>query len=221
MHGVENKSRTIPFLCYIGCPRFRSETWESTFRRNEFSNRPMRLFIAIPLAGKVLAEIAALVAELRRGGEYLRWLEPDAWHITLQFLGNADAKQLECLKASLVEVHAPPAPLRLGALGAFERSGVVFVDVDVRPELAALQQKVVAATAKCGFVPEDRPFHPHITLARAKGHHKLHGLPAPRSLPANPPSFTPFEARDFLLYESFPGEGGSRYEVRARFALGI
>lgn len=178
----------------------------------------MRLFIGIPLADAVRAEIAAAVAELRRGGEVLRWSAPESWHITLQFLGNADAKQLECLKASLREVHSPSFPVRLGALGAFERAGVVFVDVEVRPELAALQRKVLAATAKCGFAPEDRSFHPHITLARAKGRRGLRGVPAPRSRHENPPRFTPFEAREFLLYESFTGEGGSRYEVRARFA---
>lgn len=181
----------------------------------------MRLFIGIPLADVVRAEVAATVAELQRGGEDLRWPAPEAWHITLQFLGNADAKQLECLKASLGEVRSPPAPVQLGALGAFERAGVVFVDVEVRPELAALQQKVIAATAKCGFVPEDRPFHPHITLARAKGRRRLRDIPAPRSRHENPPRFTLFEAREFLLYESFTGQGGSRYEVRARFALAI
>ena len=186
----------------------------------------MRLFIAIPLAGKVLAEIAALVAELKRGGENLRWSTPEAWHITLQFLGNADARQLQCLKASLAGLHSPPALISLGALGTFERAGVLFVGVEVRPELAALQRMVVEATAICGFVPEDRPFHPHITLARAKGHRSFRGLPAPRSLLENPPRFTPpsftqFEAREFLLYESFPGEDGPRYEVRSRFPLAV
>ena len=181
----------------------------------------MRLFIGIPLAGEVLAEIATQVAELQRGGENLRWSAPETWHITLQFLGDADGGQLQRLKASLAELHSPPPPIRLGALGTFERAGVLFVGVDARPELAALQQQVVAATATCGFVPEERPFHPHITLARAKGRRKFRGLPAPRSLRENPPGFTPFEAREFLLYESFPGEDGSRYEVRARFPLAI
>ena len=181
----------------------------------------MRLFIGIPLPDEVRAEVAAAVAQLRRGGEDLRWSAPEAWHITLQFLGNAGAEQFECLKASLGEMHSRPAPVRLGALGTFERVGVVFVDVEVRPELAALQQQVVAATAKCGFMPEDKPFHPHITLARARGRKIFRGLPAPRSWSDHPPQFTPFEAREFLLYESFPGRDGSRYEVRARFTLGI
>lgn len=181
----------------------------------------MRLFVGIPLADAVRAEVAAVVAELRRGQENLRWSSPESWHITLQFLGNAGAKQLDCLKESLAEVRSSSVPVRLGALGSFERAGVVFVDVEVSPELAALRQRVIAATANCGFIPEDRPFHPHIALARAKGRGHFRGLPAPRSWRENPPRFTPSEAREFLLYESFPGGDRSRYEVRARFALGI
>lgn len=185
----------------------------------------MRLFIGIPLPNALRAEIATTVTELRRGGEDLRWSAPEGCHITLQFLGNAGAEQLECLNASLAQVHSPPVPVRLGALGTFERTGVIFVDVLVQPELAALQHRVVEATAKCGFAPgfagDDRPFHPHITLARAKGRGKFRGLPTPRSWRESPPRFTPFEGREFLLYESFTQEGGSRYEVRARFALEI
>jgi RNA 2',3'-cyclic 3'-phosphodiesterase len=180
----------------------------------------MRLFVGIPLPDKTRAEIAAVVAELRRGEEGLRWSAPESWHITLQFLGNGDTQQLECLKARLSDVYSATVPLRLGSLGAFERAGVVFVDVEVRPELAELQQQVVAATMQCGFAPEDRPFRPHITLARTKARKNFRGLPARRPWRENPPRFSPFEAREFLLYESFTGEAGSRYEARARFALG-
>jgi RNA 2',3'-cyclic 3'-phosphodiesterase len=179
----------------------------------------MRLFVGIPLAEEVRAEVAAVVAQLRRGGEELRWTSPEGWHITLQFLGNANAEQLECLKARLGEVRSGPAPVRLGALGAFERAGVVFVDVEVLPELAVLQQRVAAVTWKCGFIAEERAFHPHITLARAKGRTRFRGVPGLRSRNENPPKFSGFEAREFLLYESFTEPAGSRYEERGRFTF--
>jgi 2'-5' RNA ligase len=180
----------------------------------------MRLFVGIPLADQVRDEIAAMVAQLRRPADDLRWTAPEAWHITLQFLGNAGAEQLECLKAQLNDVRSAPVAVQLGAVGAFERAGVVFVDVDPGPELVGLHQQVTAATAKCGFVPEERPFHPHITLARARGRRRFRAVPALRPWRENPPRFTPFPGREVLLYESFTGEGGSRYEVRARFGLG-
>lgn len=181
----------------------------------------MRLFVGIPLPDEVRAELAAVVAQLRRGGEELRWSAPDSWHITLQFLGSANAEQLACLKDRLGELHSVPVPVRVGALGAFERAGVVFVDVEVGAELLALQQSIVAATLQCGFEPEERPFHPHITLARARGRKRFRAVPAPRSWREKPPKFSAFAAKEFLLYESFTEPAGSRYEVRARFPLQI
>ncbi len=73
----------------------------------------MRLFVGIPLADAVARELAAVVGRLRssesaalRGSDGLRWTEPESWHITLQFLGNSTAEQLECLKARLGEVRS-------------------------------------------------------------------------------------------------------------------
>ncbi|HEX8713412.1 MAG TPA: RNA 2',3'-cyclic phosphodiesterase [Terracidiphilus sp.] len=180
----------------------------------------MRLFIAIPLKSDLRTELATVVAQLRRPSDYLRWSQPNGWHITLQFLGNTGADKLDCLTARLSEVHSAAVPVRLGKLGSFDRAGVVYVDVEVTPELAALQQRITAATAQCGFIPEDRPFHPHITLARAKGGSQFRGLPAPRTGRENPPQFSSFAAQEFLLCESFTEREGARYEVRARFALG-
>jgi 2'-5' RNA ligase len=182
----------------------------------------MRLFVGIPLADKVRGEVADAAAQLRRGPgtDDLRWSAAEGWHITLQFLGSARSEQFDCLKTRLAEVRSEPVPVRLGALGSFDRAGVLFVDVEVRPELGALQQQVVAATSKCGFVAEERPFHPHITLARARGQKRFRGVPAPHSWRESPPKFSEFEAREILLYESFTEPAGSRYEVRARFALG-
>jgi 2'-5' RNA ligase len=117
----------------------------------------------------------------------------------------------------LREVSLPPVPIRLDGLGIFDRAGVLFVGVTVTPELLLLHERVTAATKLCGFVPEARPFHPHITLARSKGNRKdLAGLKARMCLQ---PRFTRFIAEEFLLYESFLGPAGARHEVRALFPL--
>jgi len=139
----------------------------------------MRLFIGIPLAPGTAGELAALVSRLRARGSGLRWTRlrwtgPESWHITLQFLGNATQEQLRCLTAHLAGVHCGPVPVELGELGSFDRAGIFFAHVAVTPGLAALQQRVVAATARCGFVAEARPFQPHITLARTTGNEPPH-----------------------------------------------
>jgi len=176
----------------------------------------MRLFIGIPLASAVIDELRAASARLRSNADGLRWTEPVSWHVTLQFLGNTSPEQFACVVARLRSLHAPPVPVCLEELGCFDRAGILFAGIRLTPELLLLHERVVAATQPCGFVPETRPFHPHITLARSKGRHNLDQLKAKIRRPAN---FTRFVAREFLLYESFLSPAGARYEVRERFPL--
>lgn len=179
----------------------------------------MRLFVGIPLAAAVMDELTAAAARLRSKDDALRWAAVESWHITLQFLGNTRPEQYECLIARLSELRSRPVPIRLGELGFFDRAGIFYTGVALSPELVSLQRRVVTATSKCGFVPEARPYHPHITLARARGEGR--GRPL-RSLEAKidrQPSFSPFTAAEFLLYESHLSRTGSIYEVRHRFPL--
>jgi RNA 2',3'-cyclic 3'-phosphodiesterase len=177
----------------------------------------MRLFIGIPLATAVAAELATLRQRLERPGDNLRWSAPESWHITLQFLGATSAAQYECVLAGLGRIHAGPVPVHLEAAGFFHRAGVFHVGVRATPELVALHGAVLSATASCGFEPEDRPYSPHITLARNRGREDGIRALKPRLGPAAElPSFT---ASEFLLYESHLSPQGSRYEIRARFPL--
>jgi 2'-5' RNA ligase len=176
----------------------------------------MRLFVGIPLAATVIDELRAASARLRSEGDGLRWTAPESWHVTLQFLGKTSPEQYDCVVARLRAHHAPPVPICLEELGCFERAGVLIARVRLTPELLLLQERVTAATQPCGFVPETRPFQPHITLARGKGRHNLGHLKAKIRRPIN---FTRFVAREFLLYESFLSPSGAHYEVRERFPL--
>lgn len=179
----------------------------------------MRLFVGIPLAAVVLAELSAVVARLRTGNDGLRWMAAESWHITLQFLGSADPEKYDCVVARLGEVHSRPVPVRLEDLGFFDRAGVFFAGVDLTPELVALAQRVIDATTLCGFEADRRPFHPHITLARAKDLERGKPLRALEARIQRQPAFSRFVATEFLLYESHLSPAGSAYEVRHRFSL--
>jgi RNA 2',3'-cyclic 3'-phosphodiesterase len=175
----------------------------------------MRLFIGIPLASVVVEELASLTERLKSPSDGLRWSAPAGWHITLQFLGKTSTEQYACLVPALREVRFSPFAVQLEAPGFFDRAGVFFAGVGLSPRLVQLQEIVAAATSPCGFVPEDRPYHPHITLARTKAGRPALAVLRPRI--GHVKHFSEFTAREFLLYESFPRPGGSRYEVRARF----
>jgi len=171
------------------------------------------------LSPAVIHELSEISRRLQSGAGGLRWMAPESWHITLQFLGNRSEEQYECAVARLRAIHLPPVSIKLDALGVFDRTGIVFAGVRLSPQLVQLQERVTAATEPCGFVAETRPYQPHITLARSKGklpHQRLNELQTKIN---RQPAFASFVAQEFLLYESFLGPAGSRYEVRQRYPL--
>src|SRR5579863_2310763 len=179
----------------------------------------MRLFIGIPLAVEVTDALERFVRKLRSSEDGLRWSSPESWHITLQFLGETSEATYGCIVERLGDLQSPAVPVRLEGAGFFERAGVFFAGVNVSAEMRALEQRVMAATGQCGFVAEDRPFHPHVILARAKGGNRPKALRQLKQRLSEEPVFPAFIATELLLYQVFLGAGGSRYEVRERFRL--
>jgi RNA 2',3'-cyclic 3'-phosphodiesterase len=179
----------------------------------------MRLFLAIPLAPEVIDGLEQLSRSLRSVDQRLRWTSAESWHITLQFLGETSKERYDCLVPRLREVVSDSLLIQVGDLGFFDRSGVFFADVLVSPGLGQLERSVIRATAKCGCAAEERPFHPHITLARAKGDDRVHALRKLKNSVKSNLAFAPFTATEFLLYESFLDPRGSRYDVRERFPI--
>lgn len=151
----------------------------------------------------------------------LRWSEPEGWHVTLQFLGQVNEERVTCILEKLKTVRAAAVPIRMEGLGFFERAGVFWAGIGLTPELLALQQFVTAAMQNCGFEPEARAYNPHITLARTRGHSGAKALaPLRQAIDQSRINLrAEFVSTEFLLYESFPGPEGSRYEIRERFAL--
>jgi 2'-5' RNA ligase len=181
----------------------------------------MRLFIGIVLAPEAANALRAVRERFAALAADLRWATPESWHVTLQFLGNTSEAQAGCVVEKLAAVQAARVPVRIAGLGFFERAGVFWAGVEPTPELLALEQQVVAATRLCGFVPEARPYNPHITLARVKGRIGAKALaPLKKSVERSKVDVNAeFTAEEFLLYESVPAPEGSRYEVRGRFPL--
>lgn len=181
----------------------------------------MRLFVAIPVPNETTRELAVAVERMKKrpGAEELRWSPPESWHVTLHFLGNAGAEEYGCLVERLRAVRVHPVKIVPENVGAFGRVGILYAGVKGTPELMALQKQVVASTKHCGFAPEDRPYSPHITLARRRGRGGRNGITSAAEKNRELMPFTEFAAHEFALYESFLG-AGARYEIRERFLLG-
>jgi len=177
-----------------------------------------RLFTGIAVDSAQLPSLVRSVTALRTSHPGVRWSDRAGWHLTLQFYGMVDEAREQQLREQLRSVEAGVLDLAVRGMGTFERAGVLWAGVVPSVELQGLQWRVVSAGAACGFVAEERPYSPHITIARRKGRGVRGDFPKDIELDAKR-EFGSFVASEFVLYESVAGPEGSRYEVRDRFPL--
>ncbi|MGH4016701.1 MAG: RNA 2',3'-cyclic phosphodiesterase [Pseudonocardiaceae bacterium] len=129
----------------------------------------MRLFVALTPPGEVVEELRTSTSALRQMAPELRWTRPEQWHLTLAFLGEVDDPVIAELTSRLGRAAArhPPLSLSLGGGGRFGQR-VLWTRVHGdRHGLCRLADSVRAAARRSGLPVEQRPYRPHLTLARA------------------------------------------------------
>jgi 2'-5' RNA ligase len=128
------------------------------------------LFVALVPPADALAELAtALDAVAPAAPPTLRWTPREQWHLTLAFLGNVRAERLPAVHgACAVAAHGRcAAPLQLAGAGRFgDRVLWAGLGGD-RPLLIHLAARLRAALRAGGVEVDERPYRPHLTLARA------------------------------------------------------
>lgn len=133
-----------------------------------------RLFIAAELSEPACAELAAVQSRLQRGNPPVRWVAPEALHLTLRFLGDTDSALLAGIDAAMRTAAggAGAIELRLAGLGAFpslQRPQVLWAGVaGATAALEQLAARIEQALRAAGLPGEQRPFRAHLTLGRVR-----------------------------------------------------
>lgn len=133
-----------------------------------------RTFLAIELPDVARAALTRERDALAREFPAIRWVNPASIHLTLAFLGEIDGEALQAATDAAQEAARTARPFSLaitglGSFGSLRAPRVVWAGVT--GEVAALQRlqaTLVDALARRGFPREERPFSPHLTLARVK-----------------------------------------------------
>jgi 2'-5' RNA ligase len=149
----------------------------------------------------------------------LNWVPAENWHVTVAFLGEVQSRSLARLDAAVAPAAAacPPLSLTLSALEWFPsplKPRLLTLRVDADEALLTLQSDVVAALRREGFHTENRPFRPHLTLARLRGSQKRFNPPALPPIPT-----FDFEPRELLLFESVRAGRAPVYRPLQHFEL--
>jgi 2'-5' RNA ligase len=194
----------------------------------------MRIFIGIDLDPELRGRISRFLEGVQGFAPDARWVRPESLHITLKFIGEQTPERVEAIAERLRRVKGGEFEIRSGGYGFFptaKAARVFWIGIHAGPQLAELAGSIDVATAELGIPREDRPYSPHLTLARAGGRS---GSPKWRKGDAPNATFAVLEkrlaamgeldfgtmtAREFILYQSQLSPKGSQYTKLQRFSL--
>jgi 2'-5' RNA ligase len=188
----------------------------------------MRCFIALcipPEARKALASwtaayrqsLATSFEALRRDTRpHLSWTRSEGYHLTLAFLGEIEAAAVETAATALDSVGGSgPIVFGLEAPAGFSLKGpwrVIFAKLKDSGGSARIYSLVNQALAPLNPEgPAEKPFTPHITLARIRGSALLGAEQARAAAGGIPPFEGTWTISRCALYKSEPQRGGSMY----------
>jgi len=198
-----------------------------------------RLFVAIEIPEAVQREVGRRIEPLRESlsaDGKTRWVDPRGLHLTVLFLGDIAADLVPWLGEELAAACAPRTPFELALHGAgtfppTRPARVAWVGMTAPRELHVLVSALTAAAGEAiGHPEEERPFVPHLTVARCREPWQRPAIATFTGAFSGPIGET-FAVSEAVLIRSHLGETvsrgdgtegrGSRHEVLLRMPLGL
>lgn len=169
---------------------------------------PVRAFLAVHPPAPIRARLAGAVDDLEIPSADIRRVPEPNIHLTVRFLGSTPPEILDSLKVRMDRIgrQLQAIPMKIVGVSAFPARRPTVIAADVTPDdrLAALAEDLEAVARDLGFDPVERPFRPHITVARIKrGRSRLKGLSVPLELE--------FVANELVLFKSVLKRSGAEY----------
>jgi len=134
----------------------------------------IRVFLAVELPSNIQEKIFVLQQELKGILPSINWVRPESIHLTLKFLGYVEPSVVSQLLSALEPIGEKHEPFSVDVqgLGVFPQVNhprIFWVGLTGNTQaLHELVFEIEAALEPFGFPPEEKSYHPHLTLARIK-----------------------------------------------------
>ena len=189
--------------------------------------RKLRAFIALKTPPGWDEKLAELQRDLKSkfGSSAFRWVKPAQIHITLRFFGWLTTTQIDELNRLLTAIASahPAFTLTCSGLGCFpnaRRPRVLWAGLEGDiSQASTLHSSILSATRHLGEPPEDRPFKPHLTLARLKEPDRRQITDLEHAITRGFQIDQPWRIDHLILMQSHLSPQGSEYETLATFPL--
>jgi 2'-5' RNA ligase len=178
----------------------------------------MRCFIALTLPDAHRNALTMIQSFLAHHLPSVKWVPTQQIHLTLRFFANLSGEDAERVKEALrtATTGTPAGFVRLCGIGAFpdvRRPRVIWVGLeDPDAYLRQLYDRLSVSLDQQGLPPEDRPFHPHVTLGRVRNPTRLHTGSNPiREAVIPEAAAVPFPVSELILFQSVLSSQGPAY----------
>ena len=185
----------------------------------------MRLFIGIALPDDIRARIFALSETLSPAVPSAKWVVAPSLHITLKFLAENPPERVSEITDAMSRAFAGASPFemtldRIGMFPSPKHARVLWLGVsDGFAETTDLAASLDRELEQIGFRAEERPYHPHITLARLRVPRPLAQLAEDASA-GTPPLAASVSVARVTLFESKLSRAGAQYFTVEEVPLG-
>lgn len=133
----------------------------------------VRAFLSIDFTDpNVIQKISEIQSSIQNSGAKLRIVNLKLLHMTLEFLGEISEKEIQKVKEILDSISFASFFLDVNAINVLPNEKYIRVvyceingDVDI---LKTIQRQLRAKLRDCGYKTDNRPFKPHLTIARVK-----------------------------------------------------
>lgn len=176
-----------------------------------------RLFIGIPLhLAHAGAEVKKWAKDAAMNQNKISWTPPENWHVTLYFLGDTPSEKIPILEHLIDQAFSNlgrfDAEVKgVGVFPSLRNPKVMWLGLENIASILPCWQKLVDSLWKQGFEFDQKPFKPHLTIARIRN---VNNLPAIKQiLDANSGvCFDQVVVDRVVLFESILSQAGPVYK---------
>ena len=178
----------------------------------------IRVFLAVELSSNIQENLFALQQQLKKTLPPINWVRPESTHLTLKFLGFVEPALVSQLLSVLQPIGNQYAPFSVDVqgLGVFPQvkyPRIIWIGLAGNTQaLHDLVFEIDAELEALGFPPEEKSYHPHLTLARIKRENAKVGsvLRQTRALESDQQLGT-LNVNGFTLFQSDLDSSGAKY----------
>lgn len=142
----------------------------------------VRAFVAVEISDEVRQNFAALQFDLKNTRARVKWVRPGDIHLTLAFLGDIFGSMVSGVSDAMDTIAETVTPFSyevsgIGFFGRRRSPRVIWVGAkgNLSP-LMDIQARLTASLRELKLPTDDKPFVPHLTLARIRSPQNVNEL---------------------------------------------